>query len=210
MDKRIKLTEKEMCNYFIREQKVIDYAWEFFKEICACSFSTPDSYFVNNEVLPISCFNEMEEILSSVEQGINYKIVGGFVKAGKKQAYIRIGIDTDNNILNKTLKRTIRHEIIHYVLWLIDLSWEDDSLPFWCLCYVFDGGAYEMLSPEDEEYFKLFKEIHDNHVKGLQWNIYHLLVGVMINYLHDTPIDKFEEKIVDDIKNIKKVYHIEN
>ena len=210
MDERIKMTDQEIKNYFIREQKILKYAFDFFDEICACSMCTADSYFINNAVLPISCNNEMDEILASVERGINYKVVGGFVKAGRKQAYIRIGIDTGNSILNKTLKRTIRHEIIHYTLWLIDLPWEDDSLPFWCLCHVFDGGAYAELSPEDEEYYELFKEIYDNHVKGLQWNVYHILIGVMINYLHNTPIDKFADKVMEDIKNLKKMYRIED
>ena len=210
MDERIKMTDEKIKNYFIREQKVIDYGYEFFEEICACSLSTADSYFINREVLPITCYNEMDEILASVDQGINYKVTGGFVRAGRKQAYIRIGIDTGNSILNKVLKRTIRHEIIHYTLWLIDLPWEDDSLPFWCLCHVFDGGAYAELSPEDEEYYELFKEIYDKHVKCLQWNVCHILIGVMIEYLRNTPIEEFADKVMEDIRNIKKVYRIED
>ena len=50
MDKRIKMTEKEMCNYFIREQKVLEYGEEFFKEICACSMSTDTCYFIKDGV----------------------------------------------------------------------------------------------------------------------------------------------------------------
>lgn len=30
MDKRIKMSQEEMCNYFIREQKVMEYGIEFF------------------------------------------------------------------------------------------------------------------------------------------------------------------------------------
>ena len=107
MDKRIKMTEKEMCNYFIREQKVLEYGEEFFKEICACSMSTDTCYFINDKVIPLSCYNLMDEILYSVENDLDYAVQGGFVKAWKKQAYIRIGIDTGNSILNKKLKKTI-------------------------------------------------------------------------------------------------------
>lgn len=30
MDKRIKMSQEEMCNYFFREQKVMEYGIEFF------------------------------------------------------------------------------------------------------------------------------------------------------------------------------------
>lgn len=209
MDERIKMTDKEIKNYFIREQKVIDYGWDFFKDICACSMSTKSCVMINNHVLPISCFNEMDEMLASVEQGINYKVVGGFVKACEKQAYIRIGIDTGNSILNKRLKRTVRHEIIHYVLWLLDLPHDDDSLEFWCLCYAFDGGAYEELSFEDEEYYELFIEIYDKYVKNLQWNAWHLIVGQMITCISTTSMDKYTEVVLDIIKKIKDLYQIQ-
>lgn len=209
MDKRIKMSEKEMCNYFIREQKVMEYGYEFFAEICACSMSTPSCPLINNRVLPITCYNEMDEVLASIDQGINYKIVGGFAKASKKQAYIRIGIDTKNSILNKILKRTIRHEIIHYILWLLDLPYDDNSLQFWCLCYVYDGGAYEKLSFEDEKFYELFKEIYENQVKGLPLNAKNLIVGQMITSIGKIPIEKYFDFVMDLVKSVKTLYRIE-
>ena len=101
----------------------------------------------------MSCFNIMDEYLYSVENDLDYTVQGGFVSVGKKQAYIRIGIDTSNSILNKRLKRTIRHEIIHYYLWVLGLPYMDNSLEFWCLCHVYDAGAYEKLNCGNEKYY---------------------------------------------------------
>ena len=206
MDKRIKMTEKEMCNYFIREQKVLEYGEEFFKEICACSMSTDTCYFINDKVIPLSCYNLMDEILYSVENDLDYAVQGGFVKAWKKQAYIRIGIDTGNSILNKKLKKTIRHEIIHYCLWVLDLPFEDNSLEFWCLCYAFDGGAYEKLSSDAMKYYELFKELYDTYVADLQWNMRHILIGQMITFINKTPMDKYSDTVITMINNIKNLY----
>lgn len=206
MDKRIKMTEKEMCNYFIREQKVLEYGEEFFKEICACSMSTDTCYFINDKVIPLSCFNIMDEYLYSVENDLDYAIQGGFVKAWKKQAYIRIGIDTGSSILNKNLKKTIRHEIIHYCLWVLDLPFEDNSLEFWCLCYVFDGGAYEKLSSDAMKYYELFKELYDTYVTDLQWNMRHILIGQMITSINKTPMDKYSDTVITMVNNIKNLY----
>ena len=55
MDKRIKMTEKEMCNYFIKEQKIMEYGQEFFKDICACSIITNTCFFVRDTVITLSC-----------------------------------------------------------------------------------------------------------------------------------------------------------
>ena len=180
MDKRIKMTEKEMCNYFIKEQKIMEYGQEFFKDICACSIITNTCFFVRDTVLPLSCYNQMDEYLYAVEHELDYAIQGGFVSACKKQAYIRIGIDTTSSILTKRLKQTIRHEIIHYYLWVLDLPHDDDSLEFWCMCYIYEAGAYQELSPEDQEYYELFTRIYDTYVADLQWNVKHLLIGQMV------------------------------
>lgn len=209
MDKRIKMTQKEMCNYFIREQKVLDYGQEFFKELCGCSMSTSTCILINDKVIPLSCYNIMDEYLYSVEHGLDYAVQGGFVKACKKQAYIRIGIDTASSILNKKLKQTIRHEIIHYCLWLLDLPFEDNSLEFWCLCYVFDGGAYEKLSSDDMKYYNLFKKLYDTCVANLQWNVRHILIGQMITGISKISIDKYTNYVEEMVKNIKQLYGIE-
>ena len=76
--------------------------------------------------------------------------LGGCVVNGHKQAVIRIGIDVTRNTLSAKQKQTIRHEIIHYALWLMDMPNEDDSLLFWCMCYIYGGGAYKILSENEK------------------------------------------------------------
>lgn len=208
MNKRIKVTEKEMCNYFVKEQKVIEYGQEFFKEICACSMNTKDCLFVNDNVIPLSCFNLMDELLYALDYNKKQYIQGGFVKACQKQAYIRIGIDTKNSILTKTLKRTIRHEIIHYYLWLFKLPHDDDSLEFWCLCYAFDGGAYEALTVEKQEYYNLFKELYTLQVENLPWNIKHILIGQMIMAISKVPIENYPQFINNLICDMKNLFDV--
>lgn len=208
MDKRIKMTEKEMCNYFIKEQKIMEYGQEFFKDICACSIITNTCFFVRDTVLPLSCYNQMDEYLYAVEHELDYAIQGGFVSACKKQAYIRIGIDTTSSILTKRLKQTIRHEIIHYYLWVLDLPHDDDSLEFWCMCYIYEAGAYQELSPEDQEYYELFTRIYDTYVADLQWNVKHLLIGQMVTNIQKMTIDKYEDSIIKTVNDLKKMYDI--
>ena len=208
MDKRIKMTEKEMCNYFIKEQKIMEYAQDFFKDICACSIITNTCFFVRDTVLPLSCYNQMDEYLYAVEHELDYAIQGGFVSACKKQAYIRIGIDTTSSILTKRLKQTIRHEIIHYYLWVLDLPHDDDSLEFWCMCYIYEAGAYQELSPEDQEYYELFTRIYDTYVADLQWNVKHLLIGQMVTNIQKMTIDKYEDSIIKTVNDLKKMYDI--
>lgn len=209
MDKRIKMTEKDMCNSFIKEQKIMEYGQEFFKEICACSMSTKNCIFINDQVIPLSCFNLMDELIYAVEHNEKQATQGGFVKACKKQAYIRIGIDTNNSILTKNLKQIVRHEIIHYCLWLLDLPHNDDDLEFWCLCYAFSGGAYEPLPTEKQAYYELFKQLYASQVDSLQWNVKHLIIGQMITAISRTPIEEYAKYVEELIVKFKQLYGVE-
>lgn len=203
MDKRIKMSDKDMINYYIREQKAMEYGVEFFKGLCRIDIKT-----IENEILPLCFYNQMDEFLHSIDIGDRMTTHGGFCYAGKKQAYIRIGIDTNNSILNKNFKQIIKHEIIHYYLWLVDLPFDDDSLEFWCLCYVYDGGAYEELSCEDEEYYKLFIEMFDTYACNLPMNAKSILIGQMISELGKTPIDDYKEFVIDIANKIKNLFSL--
>lgn len=201
MDKRIKMSEKDMVNYFIREQKAMEYGKEFFKDLCRIDIKTLD-----DNVVPLSCYNEMDELLHSLDTNDKTAVRGGFVYAGDKQAYIRIGIDTQNSILNKNLKQIIRHELIHYYLWLLGLPFGDDNLEFWCLCHVYDAGAYEELDYEDKEYYSLFVELFDSYVVDLKLNVKNIVVGQMIAGINTTPIDKYKDFVIDMVSQAKKLF----
>lgn len=160
-------TEKQAI-YYRKEQKVYEYARKFFKEMVPYLNWRP--YYINDEILPLYCFDETEEIIRSLTQGKDTYITGGALEMGERQFVIRIGLDTQNDRLSPKLKRTIRHEIIHYVLWLANHKNKDDELDFWCYCYVFDGGAYESLTSEDQNKYEMFIKMYDKHLKELVEN----------------------------------------
>ena len=203
MYERIKLTEKEMCNYYIKEQKVLAYGQEFFEDLCSCMMCSDRYIFVNNRVLPLSCYNELIECVQAIEQGSDEYIVGGFMFSGVKQSYIRIGIDTRDEELSEEMKKTIRHEIIHYYLWVLDYGHNDDDLDFWCMCYAYDGGAYEVLSEENMIFYNIFVSVFDDYVKDLQWNKWHLALQIMISGLHEYSKEEYQDKIVAEIESVK-------
>lgn len=74
--------------------------------------------------------------------------------------------DCDDCLTDK-LKRTIRHEIVHYLLWLVDMGHKDNDLDFWCYCYVFKVKAYARLSKENRNKYVLFKDAYDKRIKKL-------------------------------------------
>lgn len=210
MDKRIKMTDEQMINYFIKEQKVMEYGEEIFDDVCSLMIINSNNYvLVDNQVLPLSCYNAMEEYIAAVESGNDYAIAGGFVNSGRKQAYIRIGIDANDSVLDEELKQIIRHEIIHYYLWLVDLAFEDDNLDFWCLCHAYDAGAYEELTADDEDYYNLFADIYDTYVASLPWNVKHLITGQLITGLSEKTMEEYSEYAMGIIEHFKEMYGIE-
>lgn len=205
MDKRISLSKEEMCNYFMIEQKIMEYGKAFFKDICACSMSTETCICIHAEVLPLSCYNIKDEYLYTVEQDLNYVEKSGFIKFGRNQASIRIGIDAENSIFDKQLKQNIRREIIHYCLWLLDLPYEEDSLEFWCLCRVYDVVAHQELSLEAQKHYELFEKLYNAYITDLPWKVKHVLTGQMIVGIGRIPMDKYSDFVRDMLERIKKL-----
>lgn len=187
-------TEKQAI-YYRKEQKVYEYARKFFKEMVPYLNWRP--YYINDEILPLYCVDETEEIIRSLTQGKDTYITGGALEMGERQFVIRIGLDTQNDRLSPKLKRTIRHEIIHYVLWLANHKNKDDELDFWCYCYVFDGGAYESLTSEDQNKYEMFIKMYDKHLKELVENQRSYAVDTVIRCLDKKNIEMEEfEKVV--------------
>lgn len=189
--------------FYRKEQKVFQYAMEFWHDLCACG----DSFEMNDTVLPIQCFDELETIIEAVERGSKTRVAGSANSFRNKQAVIRIGINGDNDRLSPSLKRTIRHEIIHYFLWLMDKPHTDNSLEFWCLCYAFDGGAYESLDDADKHKYDLFVQTYDTKIKTLPDNIRKIIIGAMVPQIGKSEYE-FTKNIEEDIKKLKMFFHI--
>lgn len=179
----IKEIEKQAI-YYRKEQKVYKYAVEFWKQLV--SYIDIAHFIVHDDILPIHCFWDMEEIVEAVKNGRNTKVTGGMVHYRKNQAVIRIGINCDNDRLNQKLKRTIRHELIHYVLWMMDKSWKDDELDFWCYCYVFDANAYMPLNESDKNKYEIFKKVYDGFLKDIPEWIAGKIIIIILNIFEES------------------------
>lgn len=176
---------EEQAAFYRKEQKVYEYAKEFWKELVP--FGDPMHVYVNDDILPLYCYDEMAEIVAATKRGENYCIAGGMVNYKKTQAVIRIGIDGKDDALTEELKKLIRHEIIHYFLWMINLPHNDNDLMFWCYCYMFDGGAYEKLSAEDKKQYTAFQKVYDKYIRDeKRVMIKSFAILILINTLNET------------------------
>ena len=90
----IKEPEKQ-ANFYRKQQKVYEYAMEFWKEIVP--YVDPAHFYVHDDILPLYCFWIMEEVIYAVEMGSNIKRNGGLEYFKQKQAVIRIGIDCEDD-----------------------------------------------------------------------------------------------------------------
>lgn len=194
--KRIK-PKKEMCNYYVKEQKVMTYSKVFFDMLCSCSMFTNECSLLDENVLPLSC-------IKITDEQYDYYYKEGFFKACKKQACIKIGIDTKKSKLGKKLKQKIKRNVISYCLWLLELPYGEDELEFWCLSYVFDGGACKELSPENKEYYDLFKVLYNSYVVDLDWNTRRLIVGEMVTSISKTTRDEYTDSVLKIVKKAKE------
>lgn len=188
---------EEQAAYYRKEQKVYKYAYEFFGVLCKCG----SWIMAQDKILPIYCYNEMEEFIKAVDKNCKIATSGGLSTCSKKQAVIRIGINGNNDILSAKLKRTIRHEIIHYFLWLHELPYRDNNIEFWCYCYAFDGGAYEKLSEEYQVLYSNFTFVYDSYIKNLPNNIkYPILNAAILNLTDsDITIEEYKNQVIKEI-----------
>ena len=193
---------EKQATYYRLEQKVHKYAREFFEEV-----SRLEDFVISKEILPLYCFNKIEAVFESVQSGQKVYTNGSHDYRGK-QAVIRIGIDGDTDRLNKNLKKLIRHEILHYVLWICNKPCEDDSAEFWAMCYVFDGGAYEPLDKFEQEKYETFTEVFDEYIKELPQKAFFVALYSAIGYLKEfNSKEEYIAAVLNDINTLKKIYH---
>ena len=85
--------------------------------------------------------------------GEEYNIKGDVYQVDKSQINIHIYNCWE---YIESLKKTLRHEILHYVLMKKGLNYSDDAAFFHYLCQLYDAGAYKEM-PEREK--NIFKEL---------------------------------------------------
>lgn len=128
----------------------LEYAKKFAEEV-------KEKYFlffglVQTDILPIIFHTDY-----NYRNGeIDYKTQGN-LQVIEKQNVINIFCCMDN--VEET-KRTIRHEVLHYMLYIAGMKYKDDMAIFHYLCNEFDAHAYkEMCEEEQQLYDKLMLAI---------------------------------------------------
>ena len=160
----LKIPEKEMINFYIKQEKCIRYGNDFFEEVLLGLCASEE---IEKRILPISFRTMREAAYNAVVCGENKYHAGHEYHFRGKQSMLVIYLDTESSRLTPSLKATLRHEILHYVLDLLDVSYGDQGLMFWCCCYVFDGGAYAPLPEKSKNIYDVFVSLYDQKVKTI-------------------------------------------
>ena len=155
------MTEKEMISFYKLERQVQEYAFQFFDVIGSLSNSSDDKN-LDSKVLPIVCYDCLTDYIKTESLGVKPR-AGHFTPGiyNDRQGVIYIGLDRHNDTLDNDLRRSIRHEIIHYCLWALELNYEDNSLEFWCVAYAYDAHPYKAQWSWLERKFEAFKKVYD-------------------------------------------------
>ena len=127
-----------------RYEEYLKYAKEFAREV-------KEKYFllfglVQTDILPIIFHTDY-----NYRNGeIDYKTQGN-LQVIEKQNVINVFCCMEN--ADET-KCTIRHEILHYMLYIAGMKYKDDVAIFHYLCGEFDAGAYKDMSAIEQRLYK--------------------------------------------------------
>lgn len=143
-----------------REREAIDYIGDFWRNIVTKTVDIEKEGIVDSILPPINFYDERLLIGDAIKAG-NNNITSGHTNSGQYQSSISIALNIDKRIN----KKTIRHELIHYLLALKGYGWYDNDLAFWCYCYIFDGRAYEKMDLELVPIYEKFIKTHDEIIK---------------------------------------------
>lgn len=157
------LTTEQKAAFYTLERKAEVYARSFF-----CRLSQRDGFFnVNDEndaikILPLTFlpFDELQDEYNLK----NGKSVFGierarFVRIGNSKRHciqLTLPIYSQEAELSDETKEDIRHELIHYFLYIHHCPYKDNSALFHAYCYIYNGGAYKKLSKKEECKFNEF------------------------------------------------------
>lgn len=148
---------EELKAFYALERKAYKYARNFFLLLDVSGIG------VKPELLPIIFRDEMAGIAIAVDNDEEHVkgcfMSGNGITSAVKQAVIYIDLPRQKRaVLGKKLKQYIRHEVIHYYLWLQDLPNDDDCALFWAYCNIYDGGAYASMDDEEQSKYDEFME----------------------------------------------------
>lgn len=116
---------------------------------------------VNKDIIPVVFIDNYKK-----DHDWNKKtFTGGDFQTSGVQSVIHIYDSWTSNVEN--IKRSIRHEILHYLLWCIapnGIMYADECGVFHYFCKIYDAGAYKKMDDENEDMFKLLCEYEKEDV----------------------------------------------
>lgn len=156
--------EKEELEYYRKKEELYRYAREFQLELAKDGFI--DLAYMDLNVHLVNGLNPYAVGEFKIKQG-TYSLT-----SYKNGTAIKVyGVDFDD-VTN--LKKTIRHEILHFALWLHDIPSDDDAPEFNAFCKLYKAGAYKKLSIQQKRYCdeleklskeELFRKLLNGYVK---------------------------------------------
>ena len=148
---------KRIASYMAVYSEAMEYAMDFFiLNIQRIFIFQEGGIMINSDVLPI-VFVTDDEIPSHRD--------GQMMSVGKQCAiYVRL----QERKLTESMKADIRHELIHYGLWLAGLPDEDESPQFWGLATIYNAMPYVAPKGQDKKLGQLFIDFCTSYVSGLE------------------------------------------
>ena len=181
--------QKEDLEYYKMIEELKQYSNEFFKEIIDKCFPSLDS-----KILPI----RFHMFAKDFDEYKKERQTGGRLSLDGKQNII--DIYHANLATVESLKSSIRHEIIHYALYVSNCSCTDDSGIFHALSKVYDAGAYVEMNDHEQKIYNIFFKMQKT--SGNELSAIVRALGSL-----DEFIVKARNKLIDDIErsNLKEV-----
>lgn len=150
--------KKRIKSYLTIYPEALEYAESFFRDEARRFIKNQQNGSpISGDVLPITFITDGWD---------NSRVNGDCIYIGKQAA---IHVLLQEAELSDQLKEEIRHEILHYILWLTGLPCEDDASEFWALAILFDADPYELPKPEKMEYVNAFMEFYRNTVMSKEY-----------------------------------------
>lgn len=129
------------------------YAYDFFVKVKK-DFDAD----IDENIIPIIFFDKPCDHFSGFDKnGIPHKISAGVTLNYKKQSIIKI-FDCENHPTEE-LEQTVRHEVIHYILWALGLKDKDNTAVFHLMCEKYDAAADEPMSVKEKELYDKYKKL---------------------------------------------------
>ena len=159
--KEIEIYKDYYAEFGEKYSDFMEYAKEFGEKL-----RQEYSFFenMNTDILPIVFHTDFAK---DNEGKTDYETKGNFVSRGKQNMINTYYCMED---IERT-KQNIRHELLHYFLYMSDMKYSDDDAIFHYLCGIYDAHAYKEMGEEEQMlYDKLISVIPELEKKCKELN----------------------------------------